>query len=55
MKINNYKYLSSFDSSIINLHKYENGRAIKYILLKLNNLLNEIDNIINIKNNVIIK
>ena len=53
IKINNYNDLSSFDYSIIQLHKFENGRSIKYILLKLNNLLNEIDNIINIKNKLI--
>ena len=53
IKINNYNNQSSFDYSIIQLHKFENGRSIKYILLKLNNLLNEIDNIINIKNKLI--
>jgi hypothetical protein len=53
IKINTYNELSSFNYSIIQLHKFENGRSIKYILLKLNNLLNEIDNIINIKNKLI--
>jgi hypothetical protein len=33
--------------TIIQLHKFENGRTIKYILLELNNLLNEIENLIN--------
>ena len=41
------------DYSTIQLHKFENGRSIKYILLKLNNLLNEIENMINIKNKLI--
>jgi len=41
------------DYSIIQLHKFENGRSINYILLKLNSLLNEIENMINIKNKLI--
>lgn len=41
--------------SIIQLYKFDNGRSIKYILLKLNNLLNEIENMINIKNKLIKK
>jgi hypothetical protein len=53
IKINNYNDQSSYDYSIIKLHKFENGRSIKYILLKLKNLLNEIENLINIKNKLI--
>jgi hypothetical protein len=44
-KLNNY--------SIIQLHKFESGISIKYTLLELNNLLNEIENLINIKNTLI--
>ena len=41
------------DYSIIQLFKFENGRSIKFFLLKLNSLLNEIENMINIKNKLI--
>nr|UZS77737.1 hypothetical protein [Lentinula edodes] len=51
IKINNYKY--QYGNSIIQLHKSENVRSIKYILLKLDSLLNEIENILNIKNKLI--
>jgi hypothetical protein len=50
IKINEYNDESSMLQSPIQLHKFENGRSIKYILNKLNTLLNEIDNIIFIKN-----
>ena len=50
IKINEYNDESSKLRSTIQLHKFENGRSIKYILKKLNTLLNEIDNIIFIKN-----
>jgi hypothetical protein len=53
IKFNNYNLNSSFDYSISQLHKFENGRSIKFMLLKLNNLLNEINNIISIKDKLI--
>lgn len=59
IKINNYNEQSSLsltndnNLSIIQLHKFENARSIKYILLELNNLLNEIENLIDIKNTFI--
>jgi hypothetical protein len=53
IKINNYNLKSNFDYSITQLHKFENGRSINYILLNLNNLLNEINNIISIKDKLI--
>lgn len=39
--------------SNIQLYKFESGISIKYILLELNNILNEIENLINIKNTLI--
>lgn len=51
IKINTHS--DQYSNSIIQLHNSENARSIKYFLLKLDNLLNEVENMINIKNKLI--
>ncbi len=54
-KVQNLGVRRRINCSTIQLQKLlkENGKSIKYILLKLNELLNEIENTINIKNKLI--